>query len=60
MQVSDVSSWNSYNMRALREQIAQAREEDKYLFIWDKTSTVSTYFRYQALLHDFEDHISQV
>ena len=60
MQVSDISSWSSYNMNGLKAQVLQAREEDKFLFIWDKSNTVSTYFRYQALLHDFEDHIKKV
>ena len=58
--MQEVASWETYNVRELKVQVNEARNESKYLFIWDKLGHVATYFRYQGLLHEFDTHYQRV
>ena len=55
-----ISSWETYNVRDLKAQVNEARNENKYLFIWDKFGHVGTYFRYQGLLIEFDQEFMKV
>ena len=50
----DLSNWEVKNIRALNKEAQSAAEQGKYLFIWDKLGTVSTYFRFQGSLCEFD------
>ena len=47
------SSWPSFGLGELVKQVDAAREEGKYLFIWDKQGSVETFFTYQGKVSSF-------
>ena len=49
------SAWDSHSMRSLASEVRTAREEGKYLFIWDKNGSSDTYFKYQGTLFEWSD-----
>ena len=47
------SSWPTYGVPDLMNQVIEAQTEGKNLFIWDKTDNIDTFFKYKGWLCDF-------
>ena len=52
-QPADPNTWPKFGIPDLIAQVETAREEQKYLFIWDKTDNIDTFFKYKGFLLDF-------
>ena len=50
---TDPDCWPKYGIPDLLSQVETAREEKKWLFIWDKTDNIDTFFKYKGFLVDF-------
>ena len=50
---SDPNSWEVYGIPDLITQVDAAKNAGKYLFIWDKSDQIDTYFKYKGYLCDF-------
>ena len=48
------SSWPVFGVKDLMMQINEAHEAEKYLFIWDKSDQLDTFFKYKGFLIDFQ------
>ena len=49
----DVSSWETVSFAKLMQVTTQAKDEGKWLFIWDKQGSVGTFFTYKGVHCDF-------
>ena len=49
----NISEWPTFGIPDLVVQVEKAREEEKYLFMWDKTEQIDTFFKYKGFLCDF-------
>ena len=50
---SDPSSWEVFGIPDLIAQVDAAKNSGKYLFIWDKSDQIDTFFKYKGFLCDF-------
>ena len=51
------STWPVFPLGSLVAQVDAARDEGKYLFIWDKQGNVATFFQYKGKLHEFHREV---
>ena len=51
------SSWPSFGLKQLVKQAEAARDEGKYLFIWDKNGQVEVFFAYKGIVSHFAKEI---
>ena len=51
--VSDPSTWTAYGIPDLLNQVEEAHTAGQYLFIWDKSDNIDTFFKYKGFLIDF-------
>ena len=49
----DPNSWSVFGIPDLLAQVDAAHEQGKYLFIWDKSDQIDTFFKYKGFLCDF-------
>ena len=57
---NNIDSWTRVGIRAIEIQTGLATNEGKYLFVWDKTDTVSTFFKYKGILVEFFPEVIKV
>ena len=50
---SSPSEWPVFGIPDLLAQVMEARDAGKYLFIWDKSDQIDTFFKYKGFLCDF-------
>ena len=48
--IANTAEWNKFGLRQLLQPITEAKDEKKYLFIWDKTGNVPTFMHYKGQL----------
>ena len=56
----DVAEWDRASIRQITGLTREARAQGKWLFVWDRQGTVTTYFRYQGSLHEFDSNYARV
>ena len=57
---SSIDTWARVGIRALVIQTELAKKEGKYLFVWDKTDNVNTFFKYKGVLSEFFPEVIKV
>ena len=50
---ADPNTWPVFGIPDLIAQVDAAHESGKYLFIWDKSEQIDTFFKYKGFLCDF-------
>merc|ERR1712039_867316 len=50
---SDPTTWPVFSIPDLLAQVDDAHQASKYLFIWDKSEQIDTFFKYKGFLCDF-------
>ena len=51
------ADWETFCLQDLVKQVEIAREEGKYLFLWDKNGHCPTFFRYKGQLVEVDKKI---
>ena len=51
--IENIAEWPTQGLTNLVAQVELAREESKYLFIWDKNGNCPRFFEYKGQLVDF-------
>lgn len=50
--VNDPATWPTFGIPSLIQEVEAAHNEQKYLFIWDKSDQTDTFFKYKGFLCD--------
>ena len=54
------ASWETVGVRQVKQAMAKAEQEGKYLFVWDKQGQVGTFFRYAGSIIEFDEEVERV
>ena len=54
---SDTSSWDTAPLQQLEAKVGEAKQANKYLFIWDKQGNVGTFMQYKGQLCDIAPQV---
>ena len=57
---SNIDDWQRVGIRSIVQQTELAKAEGKWLFIWDKTNTLNTFFKYKGVLCEFYTEVIKV
>ena len=56
-----VEDWPVLDLRELAYEVKKTHEEcGQWLFIWDKTEQVDTFFKYKGMMNDFFFQVQKV
>ena len=55
--IDQINQWPRVNFRRIIEQLHEAHQEGKWLFVWDRQGMVASYFRYQGILCDLDAEV---
>ena len=53
-------SWKQKGVREVNAIANKAEVKGKWLFLWDKSGSVSTFFKYKAAVCEFDCEVKQV
>ena len=57
---SEIAGWDRMGIRNINAVARKARNDGKWLFVWDCQGSLATFFRYQGVLCDFDEKVSKV